>query len=575
MVLTVLSFLAFTGAVIGISYYKTRKTNTGTETGYFLAGRGLTGWVIAASLMLTNLSTEQMVGLNGQGYTDNMSVMGWEVGASLALIIVAFFFLPRYLRKGYATIPDFVGDRYDAVTKQVVNWFFLFGYVLILLPIVLYSGAVGLSGIFDLEAQFGISKMTGIYIVVWAIGILGIIYTLAGGLRIMAYADVINGIGLLIGGLMIPLFGLMYIGAGDGSIFGSPVEGVRILLDTVPEKFNAIGTTRDPVPFATMFTGMFLVNLFYWGTNQTIIQRALAAKNLKEGQKGLLFAAILKLFGPLYLIIPGIIAFKMFGPGLEMSDFAYPMVVKTVLPWWLVGFFAAVLFGAILSSFNAGLNSTSTLFTLNVYKEYINPKADDKTLVSKGKLAGILLAVFAMFVAPLIAKAPNGLFDYLQTVNGFYNVPILTLMVVGMLNKKAPAISAKITLAVFILVYGSTQLTAMSGGFKAFMHGEGSIEAVTGIAGFLYNTLPHAIVLPFFKFANIHYLHILAMLFVVCSIFMAVMGKYYPCKHNYEDALDKKVVDIKPWEKLVPVSIAIVCCVVGLYILFSKLAIAA
>ncbi|WP_428065108.1 solute:sodium symporter family transporter [Candidatus Proelusimicrobium volucris] len=570
MLLTVLSFLAFTLLVYGISYYKTRNVNTHTETGYFLAGRGLTGWVIAASLMLTNLSTEQMVGLNGQGYTDNMSVMGWEVGASLALIIVAFFFLPRYLKKGYATIPDFIGERYDNVTKQVVNWFFLFGYVLIFVPIVLYSGAIGLSGIFDLEGTFGITKMQGIYIVVWSIGILGIIYSLSGGLRIMAIADTINGIGLLIGGFMIPLFGLMYIGGGN------PIEGLNVLVTSVPEKFNSIGSSSDPVPFATMFTGMFLVNLFYWGTNQTIIQRALAAKDLKEGQKGILYAAILKLFGPLFLILPGIIAFKIFGPGLEMSDFAYPMLVKEVLPWFLVGFFAAVLFGAILSSFNAGLNSTSTLFTLNIYKEYINPKASEKELVSKGKIAAAILAIFSMIVAPMIANAPNGLFDYLQTVNGFYNVPILTLMLIGMLNKKAPAISAKITLAIFILVYGTTQLTAMSGGFKAFMAGGMADPTVLkGVAGAIYNAMPMWFVKPLFEFSSIHYLHILAILFVICSLFMVVMGHYYPSKHEYEDSLDRHIVDTTPWKKAVPVSIAIVCCVVGLYILFSKLGIAA
>ncbi len=570
MLLTVFSFIVFTLVVYGISYYKTRNVNTHTETGYFLAGRGLTGWVIAASLMLTNLSTEQMVGLNGQGYTDNMSVMGWEVGASLALIVVAFFFLPRYLKKGYATIPDFIGERYDTVTKQVVNWFFLFGYVLIFVPIVLYSGAIGLSGIFDLEGTFGITKMQGIYVVVWSIGILGIIYTLSGGLKIMAIADTINGIGLLIGGLMIPLFGLMYIGGGN------PVEGLTVLVEAVPEKFNSIGSSSDPVPFATMFTGMFLVNLFYWGTNQTIIQRALAAKNLKEGQRGILFAAILKLFGPLFLILPGIIAFKIFGPGLEMSDFAYPMLVKAVLPWFLVGFFAAVLFGAILSSFNAGLNSTSTLFTLNIYKEYINPKASQEELVKKGKIAAAVLAIFSMIVAPMIANAPNGLFDYLQTVNGFYNVPILTLMLIGMLNKKAPAISAKITLAIFILVYGTTQLTAMSGGFKAFMAGGmADPAALKGVAAFFYNNLPAWFVQPLFSFSSIHYLHILAILFVICSLFMIAMGHFYPSKNEYEDALDRHIVDTTPWRKAVPVSIAIFCCVVGLYILFSKLGIAA
>ncbi len=568
MILTVSSFLLFTGLVIGISYYKTRNVNTHTETGYFLAGRGLVGWVIAASLMLTNLSTEQMVGLNGQGYTDNMSVMGWEVGASLALIVVAVFFLPRYLRKGYATIPEFVGERYDATTKQIVNGLFLFGYVLILLPIVLYSGAVGMSGIFNMMSQFNISYMTSIRVVVWSIGILGIIYTLSGGLKIMAIADTINGIGLLLGGLMVPLFGLMYIGSG------SPIEGINILLAEVPEKFNAIGATTDPVPFATMFTGMFLVNLFYWGTNQTIIQRALAAKNLKEGQKGLLLAAIFKLFGPLFLIIPGIIAFKIFGPNLERGDLAYPMLVNVVMPGALVGFFAAVLFGAILSSFNAGLNSTSTLFMLNIYKEYINPKASQEEMVYKGKWVGVILAVFAMIVAPLIANASQGLFQYLQTVNGFYNVPIFTLIAVGMVNNKAPAWSAKVALLFFIIVYGATQFTSMSAGYQDFVWGA-EPTVLKGVAAFMYAILPGFLVKPFFAFSGWHFLHILAVMFVICSAFMIAMGRFYPAAHRYDEAKDLHVVDTKPWGKLYVVSGTIIICVVGLYLMFSSLGIAA
>ncbi len=433
MLLTVSSFVGFTALVLGLSYYLTRKNDTSSSEGYFLAGRGLTGWVIAASLLLTNLSTEQMVGLNGQGYMFNMSGMGYEVGASLALIIVAFFFLPRYLKKGYATIPDFIGERYDAVTKQFVNFLFLAGYVLILLPTVLYSGAIGMGGIFNIMDTFQISAMQSIVVVVVAIGVLGCLYTIFGGLRIMAVADTLNGIGLIFGGLMVPVFALMYV--GDGNM----LTGISTVVQAHPEKFNAIGGAGDPVPFATMFTGMFLVNLFYWGCNQTIIQRALAAKNLKEGQKGLLLAATFKLIGPLYLIIPGIVAFHIFqDKPLAVGDMAYPMLVNTVLPTYLIGFFAAVLFGAILSSFNAALNSTSTLFMLNVYKPF-RPQATDEELVRKGKWVGIGLAVFSMCVAPLIAKAPSGLFNYLQMVNGFYNVPIFTLIIFGMLNKKAPA----------------------------------------------------------------------------------------------------------------------------------------
>ncbi len=530
MLLTIVSFVGFTGLVLGLSYYLTRKNDSSSQEGYFLAGRGLTGWIIAASLLLTNLSTEQMVGLNGQGYMFNMSGMGFEIGASLALIIVAFFFLPRYLKKGYATIPDFIGERYDAVTKQFVNFLFLAGYVLILLPVVLYSGAIGMGGIFDIMGVFNVDYMTAIIIVVVAIGVLGVVYSLAGGLRIMAVADTLNGIGLIIGGLMIPVFALMYVGGGD------MLGGLKTVIEAHPEKFNAIGGPNDPVPFLTMFTGMFLVNLFYWGCNQTIIQRALAAKNLKEGQKGLLLAAVFKLIGPIYLIIPGIVAFHIFQDNpLQIGDMAYPMLVNKVLPFYLTGFFAAVLFGAILSSFNAALNSTSTLFMLNIYKPYIKPDATDKQVVFAGKVVAVILAVFSMCVAPLIAKAPSGLFNYLQMVNGFYNAPIFTLIIFGMLNKRAPAWAAKVTLVCFIIAYGLTQIP---------FAGKEAIPLLGWLSG-------------------IHYLHVMAILFVIAVAFMWLTGIYWPTKNNtYDDAKDLHVVDTTP-------------CVFAVYVIFSKFGIAA
>ena len=543
MLLTIVSFVGFTGLVLGLSYYLTRKNDSSSQEGYFLAGRGLTGWIIAASLLLTNLSTEQMVGLNGQGYMFNMSGMGFEIGASLALIIVAFFFLPRYLKKGYATIPDFIGERYDAVTKQFVNFLFLAGYVLILLPVVLYSGAIGMGGIFDIMGVFNVDYMTAIIIVVVAIGVLGVVYSLAGGLRIMAVADTLNGIGLIIGGLMIPVFALMYVGGGD------MLGGLKTVIEAHPEKFNAIGGPNDPVPFLTMFTGMFLVNLFYWGCNQTIIQRALAAKNLKEGQKGLLLAAVFKLIGPIYLIIPGIVAFHIFQDNpLQIGDMAYPMLVNKVLPFYLTGFFAAVLFGAILSSFNAALNSTSTLFMLNIYKPYIKPDATDKQVVFAGKVVAVILAIFSMCVAPLIAKAPSGLFNYLQMVNGFYNVPIFTLIIFGMLNKRAPAWAAKVTLVCFIIAYGLTQIP---------FAGKEAIPLLGWLSG-------------------IHYLHVMAILFVIAVAFMWLTGIYWPTKNNtYDDAKDLHVVDTTPWNKAVVMSVAIVLCVFAVYVIFSKFGIAA
>ncbi|MBS2970931.1 solute:sodium symporter family transporter [Metabacillus sp. KIGAM252] len=522
-VLTVFSFIFFTGLVAVISYFLTRDEKLDTQDGYFLGGRSLGAWVIAGSLLLTNLSTEQLVGLNADGYKFNMSVMGWEVGSSIALVLVAFFLLPRYLKGGITTIPDFLEKRFDSGTKQIVTLLFLFGYVLNLLPPILYSGATALSSIFNVQEVFGVSYETSIWIMVWAIGIIGSIYAIFGGLKAVAVSDTINGIGLLIGGLLIPFLGLTMLGDG------SPIAGFQSIAENTPEKLNSIGSNTDPVPFSTMFTGMLLVNLFYWGTAQHIIQRALAAKNLKEGQKGLVITAFLKLLGPAFLILPGIIAYNIFGPGLEPME-AYPKLVNHVLPTPLVGFFAAVLFGAILSSFNSALNSSVTLFALNIYKPFIRPNATDAQVVKNGKIVGTFLAIFAMCVAPLIMFVPQGFFQYLQIVNGFYNVPILTIIIVGYATKRVPAIAAKISLALFISVYAITQLVWDTG---------------------------------------IHFLHILAVLFVLCVGLMLLIGKIWPKDTVYE-LEDQKVVDMTPWKLLYPMGFAAVVAMITVYVLFSS-----
>jgi len=356
----ILTFLGFTLLVAIISYLATRKTNESSSDGYFLGGRSLTGVVIAGSLLLTNLSTEQIVGLNGAAFKEGILVMAWETLAALAMVITAVFLLPRYLKGGITTVPQFLEKRYDNATKTITSGLFLSGYVVVLLPIVLYSGALAINTMFDVPELLGVSENSALWITVWGIGIIGSIYAIFGGLKAVAVSDLINAIGLLIGGLMIPVFGLWAI--GDGSLS----EGISTLINTHPEKFKSMGGPSASVPFGTIFTGMMLVQLFYWGTNQAIIQRALGAKNLKEGQKGLLLASFIKILGPLIVVLPGVIAFHMFGETLDNPDQAYPMLVTKVLPATLVGFFAAVLFGAILSSFNSALNSSVTLFGIDI-----------------------------------------------------------------------------------------------------------------------------------------------------------------------------------------------------------------
>lgn len=526
----IISFLAFTITVALIAYLSTRNTDEGSSDGYFLGGRSLTAPIIAGSLLLTNLSAEQLVGLNGQSFTEGILVMAWETLAAIAMVITAIFLLPRYLKGGLTTIPQFLEERFDRGTKTFATILFLSGYVIILLPSVLYSGSIAISAIFDFPTLLGVNKTVAIWISVWSIGIIGSIYAIFGGLRAVAVSDAINAIGLIVGGICIPIFGLQMI--GDGSIY----EGATLLINSHPEKFNAIGSENNTVPFSTIFTGMMLVQLFYWGTNQSIIQRALGAKNLKEGQKGVLLAAFFKILGPLILVLPGVIAFHMFEGKIDKPDEAYGMLVTAVLPVYLVGFFAAVLFGAILSSFNSVLNSSVTLFGKDIYQQYFDTNATERQAVKAGKIFGSILAFLAMFIAPFIAYAPDGLFGYLQEVSGAYYIPILTIVIVGYLSKRIPAMAAKISLTVGVLGY------IFFLGYKYFIL-DNSKDAL-------------------------HFLHVYAIMFVFCVLLMYGIGKLYPREKAFYQEYTQKVA-IEPWRYVMPVGMAISVIVIGIYMYFS------
>jgi SSS family solute:Na+ symporter len=451
MSITLVSFIAFTGAVGLLTWLMTRKDNHDTSDGFFLGGRSLTFPIIAGSLLLTNLSTEQLVGLNGAAFNDGLCVMVWEVIAVSGLVFMALFFLPVFLRSGITTVPQYLEIRYDHGTRTITNMIFLVAYAVILLPIILYTGATGMIEILNLKELLGItSDMKLLYLIVFTGGLIGSVYALFGGLRSVAVSDTLNGIGLLVGGFMIVYYGLDYVSDGQG-----PVKGYEIIADALPGKLNSIGGPKSSVPFFTVFTGIMCLNVFYWCTNQQIIQRTFGAKSLAEGQKGVLLTALLKLLGPLYLVIPGIIAFYLFRETNLKADHAYGKLVNTVLPSYMTGFFAAVVLGAILSSFNSALNSACTLFSLGVYKNIINKNTDDKQLVKASKIFGWIIALVAMTVAPLLA-GQESIFGYLQKMNGIYFIPILAIVVAGIFNRRIPASAAKVALvsSFFILIIG-------------------------------------------------------------------------------------------------------------------------
>ena len=538
--ISIISFILATGAVGLFTYqivHKMKKSDNATEE-YFTGGRALAWPVVAGSLLLTNLSTEQLVGLNGAVFGDKALVgIAWEALAAFAMIATALVFLPRYLASGFTTTPAFLEKRFDKTTRSMVSGLFLFGYVTVLLPVVLYTGSLALIGMFDLNIP--------LWLVVATIGILGSSYAIFGGLKSVAVSDTINGIGLLVGGLAIPFLAL--IALGDGSFFA----GLAALKENNPQYLTPLTNTNIDgnvvsVPWPTLFTGMMFIQVFYWSTNQVIVQRAMAAKSLAEGQKGVLFASAMKLVGPIMLCLPGIIALHMTDLTIDKQDQVYGAIVRHVLPDWSLGLFAAVLMGSILSSFNSALNSASTLFSLQFYKGYINKEAGGDQIVSIGKKFGIALAIASIFIAPLLDQMQS-IFEYLQKVNGLYSVPIIGIFLLGITTKRVPAIAAKLGMIVGMVAYAFFTFVNIKDVPQFFANGDG----------------------------DLHWLHGYFISFVGSILVMLLIGKLKP-KTDEEIAIsdqrDPAPVDMTPWGSAKNASMAIIGVTVGIYFILSIIA---
>tara|TARA_B100001109_G_scaffold253184_1_gene250498 strand:- start:99 stop:1727 length:1629 start_codon:yes stop_codon:yes gene_type:complete len=537
------SIVTFIFATISVAFFtyrivqKMKKSDSATEE-YFTGGRALTWPVVAGSLLLTNLSTEQLVGLNGDVFGDKALVgLAWEALAAFAMIATALIFLPRYLASGFTTTPAFLEKRFDKTTRSMVSGLFLFGYVTVLLPVVLYTGSLALKSMFNINIS--------LWLIVILIGSLGSAYAIFGGLKSVAVSDTINGAGLLIGGLAIPFLGLSAL--GDGSF----LSGISTLLNDKPEYLRVLTRTNlegdiVSVPWPTLFTGMMFIQIFYWSTNQVIVQRAMAAKSLAEGQKGVLFASAMKLVGPLMLCLPGIIALHMTELPIGRQDQVYGALVRYVLPDWSLGLFAAVLMGSILSSFNSALNSASTLFSLQFYKGYINQNASGEQIVKTGKRFGIFLALASMMIAPMLAQTQS-IFQYLQKVNGLYSVPIIGIFLLGITTKHVPAVAAKVGMIVGMAIY-------------AFF----SFENLHNVPEFFADAS-----------GDLHWLHGYFISFVSAVLVMLVIGKYRPKTADeiaISDLRDPAPVDMTPWSESRKVSVGIMGATFAIYILLSFVA---
>lgn len=548
--ISIISFLGFTILVGLIAWYATRSTNEKSADGFFLGGRSLGAITIAGSLLLTNLSAEQIVGLNGQAFTEGILVMAWETLAAVAMIITAIVLLPKYMRSGITTIPQFIEHRFDQQTKAILSILFLFAYSLVLLPTILYSGSLAFSSMFDLPNVLGLSQNATIWLCVWSIGIIGSVYAIFGGLKAVAVSDLINAIGLLIGGILIPYFGLKLV--GDGSIG----DGLRTLWTEHPEKFDVKGDVDASIPFGTIFTGMILAQMYYWGTNQSILQRVFGARNLKEGQKGVILAALVKFLIPAVVVLPGVIAWHVFDGNLPKADLAYPELVRKVLPASLIGFFAAVLFGAVLSSFNSLLNSSATLFGFDLYRQFFKKDATEVQTVKAGKRFGLGLAIVSMCIAPFIASAPDGLFAYIQESLGSLSVPILAVVLMGIYTKKVPALGAKIVLTAGVVMYLISQFVIS----PILVDGALAEAAANGITDTKELAIIKAEAYP-------HFLHIMGILFVINVGIMLLVAKIKPKTTPYEPVITQEI-DITPWKHALLAGIIITVIVLSTYFIF-------
>lgn len=530
MLFSVASFVLFLLFVALYSYRKTKGISEAGVEGFFLAGRGLSGYFIAGSLLLSNLSAEQLVGLNGNAYRFDISGMAWESTAAIATVVMALFFLPRFLRRGLTTMPQFLESRFDRNTRRMVSIMLLVGYAVMANPCSLYLGAITMNELFDFQALLHLPAWSAIGLLALAMGAIGGLYATLGGLKAVAISDTISGVILLVAALLIPVLGL--IAMGDGAF----LAGAKTLLSH-PEQLNAIGSETSSVPFSTLFTGMLCANMFYWCTNQMIIQRTLGAKSLAESQKGVLLAGTIKLLVPLAMVLPGLIAFNLFGPMFSNADYAYPALVKALLPWWLIGMFAAAIFGTVISHFNSIVNSSATLFVIDLYGP-LTGCHDEKKLVRVGKIASLAFSLVSIVIAPLLLHTPNGIFDLMRRFTGFYNIPIITIVLVGFLTRHVPALGAKIVLVFHILAYG------------------------------LYTFTPLQTLIP------LHYIHVMGALFVIEVAIMLLAGRLRPVAWVEAAVLPAKI-PMEKWRYALPASVIMMAVLISLFMTLSPLGLAA
>lgn len=423
-------FFGYAFLILGVGLWVSKEKDGKQKNAedYFLASKSLPWWAIGASLIAANISAEQFIGMSGSGYALGLAIASYEWMAALTLIVVGKYFLPIFIEKGLYTIPEFVEKRYSTNLKTILAVFWIGLYVFVNLASVLYLGSLALETIMGIPMSYG----------VLGLALFAAAYSLYGGLSAVAWTDVIQVIFLILGGLVTTYLAVNSVSDGNGFFMG-----MKNIYNAAPEKFAMILEPSNPeyknLPgIGVLVGGMWVANLYYWGFNQYIIQRTLAAKSLKESQKGILLAAVIKLILPIIVVIPGIAAYVMIKDTTMYESFkpdnAYPWLLQ-LLPNGLKGLAFAALTAAIVSSLASMLNSTSTIFTMDIYKQYIRPNADDKETVNTGRISAAIALLIAGIMAPLLGGIDQA-FQFIQEYTGVVSPGILAVFMLGLFWKK-------------------------------------------------------------------------------------------------------------------------------------------
>lgn len=417
-----ISFVGFFAVVIGLSVWKSRRAKDHAEdsSDFFLAGRGLTWPLIGISIVAANISTEQMVGMAGQAAGRvGLAVSAWQLIGSVGIVIIALTLLPKFLRAGIYTMPEFLEYRYNAAARAIMAILTVVIYAVVMLPAVLFSGGV------TLRALTGMDLATA----VWVIGLIGAVYSTFGGLKAIAWADLVQGLALLAGGLLVFVLGLKAVG-GWGAFTEFNAGKLHMILPS----------DNEELPWTGILSGMWIVMIYYCGLNQFIVQRNLAARSLKDGQLGMIFAGALWLLVPFGIVMPGLMARQLYGAELgDKSDAAFPTLIKQLIHPGVRGLVCAAIAGAVTSTLASLLNSASTIATMDVYRRLIQPQASQTRLVWLGRALTVACMVVGCLLAPALDDPKfGGVFQFIQQFQGYIWPGVVAVFLFGILVETAP-----------------------------------------------------------------------------------------------------------------------------------------